>query len=56
MLPMPEENDSTTIVVVKLVMIVLTLTIAGLSTLSEGIRILRWRFRKNPSMGFTKDI
>ena len=56
MLIPPEENDSTAIVVVKLLIVVLTLAIAGLSTLSEGVRILRRRFRKQPQMGFTKDI
>ena len=56
MVPIPEEQDSTVVVVFKLIMTVLTLLIVGVTAIKQGIDILSFRFRKKPRMGFTKDI
>ena len=56
MLPVPEEHDSTVVIMTKLVLIILTIFIAGAGAVMEGVRILKFRFRKNPQMGFTKDV
>jgi len=54
MVPVPDESESTAVIIFKMVMIVLTLCIVGFSTLGQGIDILKFRFRKRPRMGFTR--
>lgn len=50
----PNEYDSTITIIMKLVIIVLTLFISGYGAIREGIKILRRRYRKTPTMGFSK--
>ena len=54
MVPVAEENDTTTVVVFKLIITVLTLGVVAFTTIGEAIRILRNRISKGPNIGFTK--
>jgi hypothetical protein len=48
------ENDSNLIIFIKLLIVILTVITVCFSTISQGIDLLNFRFRKQPRMGFTK--
>jgi hypothetical protein len=53
-LPIPEERDSNTIIVLKLIITFVTVMIGVSAYFKEGIRILKKRSKKTPEMGFTR--
>ena len=52
MIPVAEDHDSTTVIVFKLVITILTLGVLAFTTIGEAYRILSYRFGKFPRMGF----
>jgi hypothetical protein len=47
-----DDNDSNTVIIVKLSIVALTVLVMGFSVFKHGLRILRLR---NKKIGFTKD-
>lgn len=52
----PEEYDSTSVIIIKMIIIVLTVVVSGITALGQGVKILRYRYRKQPVMGFRKGV
>jgi len=53
MVPIPEENDSNLVIIIKMTLIILTLFVVGFGALSQGINLLKFRLRSKPRIGFT---